>query len=105
MHPANLHKSINNLLQHLAIVNFCSVTNKQAELEAFLITHNIHFLLGTESHLDESVTNPEIFPRHYHVYRKDRNIHSGGVFILVDESISSSQILSNFMHQPTITLS
>ena len=69
------------LLQHLAIVNFCSVTNKQAELEAFLAVHNIQFLLGTESHLDESVTNSEIFPNHYNAYRKDRNIHGGGVRI------------------------
>ena len=82
-----------NLLQHLAIVNFCSITNKRAELEAFLVTHNIHFLLGTESHLDESVANPELFPSHYHVYRKDRNIHGGGVFIMIEESIPSSQVM------------
>ena len=82
-----------NLLQRLAIVNFCSVTNKQAELEAFLTVNNIQFLLGTESHLDESITNSEIFPSHYYVYRKDRNIHGGGVFILVEESIPSSQVI------------
>ena len=38
----------------VTIVNFCSVTNKQAELEDFLVTHNLHSLLGTESHLDVS---------------------------------------------------
>ena len=70
-------------MQHLAIVNFCSVTNKQAELEAFLAVHNIHFLLGMDSHLDDMVTNSEIFPNYFHAYRKDRNIHGGEVFILV----------------------
>ena len=82
-------------IQHLAIINFCGITNKQAELEAFLDSHNIDLLLGTESHLDESLTNSEIFPSHYHVYKKDRNINGGDVFILVEESIPSSQIPSS----------
>ena len=82
----------NCTIQHLAIINFCGFTNKQAELEAFLDSHNVDFLLGTESHLDESLPNSEIFPSHYHVYRNYRNINGGSVFILVEESIPSSQI-------------
>ena len=82
----------NCTIQHLAIINFCGITSKQAELEAFLDLHNLDLLLGTESHLDESITNSEIFPSHYHVYRKDRNINSGGVFVLVEESIPCSHI-------------
>ena len=49
-------------------------------------------LIGTESHLDGSILNAEVFPKHYDSYRKDRNIHGGGVFILVKDTISSSQI-------------
>jgi len=78
---------------NLSIINFCRVRNKQAELEAFLVTHNINILLGTESHLDGSISNSELFPSQYHIYRKDGDIHGGGVFILVNSSIPSSQVV------------
>jgi len=45
-------------------------------------------LIGTESHLNDSIYSSEIFPKDYSVYR---NIH-GGVFILVDKSIPSSNL-------------
>ena len=58
------------------------------------MVHNLNIIIiGTESHLDGSVLNSEIFPSHYQVYRKDRNIHGGDVFILVDNSIPSSQVI------------
>ena len=79
-------------IQHLAIINFCGITKEKAELEAFLDSRSIDLLLGIEYHLDESLTNTEIFPTHYHVYMKDRNINGGGVFLLVEESIPSSQM-------------
>ena len=77
---------------NLAILNCCSVTNKQACLETFLLINKTDILIGTESHLDGSILNAEVFPKHYDSYRKDRNIHGGGVFILVKDTISSSQI-------------
>ena len=61
------------------------------DLEVFLRLQNIQLVVGTESHLNESFLNSEVFLSGYTVYRKDRNIH-GGVFILVDESILSSVI-------------
>ena len=69
MHPG--HLTISNL--KLAIVNFCSITNKRPHLEALLVSNNIDILVGTESHLDESYLNSEIFPRNYNTYRKERN--------------------------------
>ena len=83
------HRVIN---LNLAIANCCSITNKQVELEQFLISHQIDIFLGTESHLDSSVLNAEVFPNHYNVYRKDRNKYGGGVFIIIRESIPSSQL-------------
>jgi len=68
------------------VANYRSVKNKQAELQAYLTLNKIDIILGTECHLDDSITNPEIFPGHYQVYRKDRNIHSGGVFILLNDN-------------------
>ena len=87
MEPLN---SINALSLSISVANFCSVKNKQAELQAFLVTHNLNI---TESYLDNSISNSELFPSHYQVYQKDRNIHGGGAFILVNNNIPSSQVM------------
>lgn len=49
-------------------------------------------VIGTESWLTDDVTDHEVFPDNLTCYRKDRNSHGGGVFILVDQRISSSKI-------------
>ena len=76
----------------LVIANFCSVYNKSAELEAFLLTNDIDILLGSESHLDNSILRSEIFPDSYNVFRKDRDRHGGGVFIMTKNNLSTSEI-------------
>ena len=78
----------------LLVVNFCSIKlkNKQAELQAFLVVH-LNIIIGTESHLDGSVLNSEIFPSHYQVYRKTETSIVEVFFILVDNSIPSSQVM------------
>ena len=58
-------------LPRLAIANFCSVRNKQSELELFLDNQDIHLLIGTESHLNDTIFDSEVFPRNYSVFRKD----------------------------------
>ena len=57
------------------------------------MAYNVNIIIGTEFHLDGSVLNSEIFSSHYQVYRKDRNIHGAGVFVLVDYNIPSSQVM------------
>ena len=79
----------------LAIINLCSLTNKQTELEAFLSTHEIDILIGTESHLDNSIVDAKVFPKFYNVYKKDINKYEGGIFILIQNAISSSQLSIN----------
>ena len=73
----------------LDIINRCSVCNKQIELEAVIAFHILEFVIGTKSDLDNSFLNAEVFPSHYNVYiyRWDRNIHGGGVFILIKHRI------------------
>ena len=87
----------NNVLSDLklSIVNFCSVTNKQTQLEVFLVTYAIDIIIGTESHLNESILNSEVFPNNYQTYRKDRNTSGGGVFISIKSSIPCTQINDN----------
>lgn len=69
--------------------------NILAHLEAFLVSNNVDILVGTESHLDDSYLNSEIFPRNYNTYRKDRNCYGGGVFISVKSTVPSYQIDAN----------
>ena len=76
----------------LAIANFCAVTNKQSELVTFLNLHNIDILCQTESRLDETILNSELFTQNFNVFRNDRNIHGGGVFIMVKDALLSSQV-------------
>jgi len=45
----------------LSIANFCSIVNKQIQLEAFLVHDDIDIIIGTESHLNETIQNSEIF--------------------------------------------
>ena len=49
--------------------------------------------MGTESWLDESVLDSEVFPGGFSVYRKDRHAHDGGVFLLINAGWASSQLL------------
>ena len=48
--------------KQLAIINCCSVVNKHVDLEEFLRLQNIQLVMGTESHLNESFLNSEVFP-------------------------------------------
>jgi len=83
----NQDRPNNNSFFYLSVINFRSIKNKQAKFQAFLVTHNI---IGTESHLDDSIASSEIFPSHYQVYR---NTYGGGVCILVDNNIPSRQVI------------
>ena len=54
--------------------------------------HDIDILCGTESHLDETILNSEIFPQNFNIFRKDRNIHGGGMFAMVKNTLLFSQV-------------
>ena len=53
---------------------------------------NIDIFIGTESHLDNSIPNSEVFPNTYNTCRCDRNRDGGGVFILIWKSIPSFEL-------------
>ena len=48
-------------------------------------------IVGCESWLDNTVPSASVFPEGYIAYRKDRNGHGGGVFILVSTRFESSE--------------
>ena len=62
---------------------------KKTELLAFLDFHQPHFVAIQETKIDSSVATSELFPETcpYSVLKKDRNLHDGGVLLLVHKDI------------------
>ena len=56
----------------LAIVNCNSIVNKIQEFQTFLFVIDPDLVLGTESWLKPDITNSEVFPPEYAVFRRDR---------------------------------
>ena len=82
----------NPLSLKIASINFQSIVNKFAQLDSFLHSYQFDIILGSETHLDPSISNPEIFPSNYNVIRKDRNRHGGGVLIAVSNLFQIEKI-------------
>ena len=61
---------------------------------AFLDFHQPHVVAIQETKIDSSIATSELFPETspYSIYRKDRNIHGGGVMLLVHKDISHMHI-------------
>jgi len=49
--------------------------------------HNPDVICGSESHLDQSFYSSEIFPDSYNVFRKDRTLGGGGVFLCIKKQL------------------
>ena len=75
-------------------MNINSIRRKKLELLAFLDFHQPHVVAIQETKIDSSIATSELFPETcpYSVYRKDRNIHGGGVMLLVHKDISHMPI-------------
>ena len=71
-----------------------SIRGKKLELLAFLDFNQPHVVAIQETKIDSSIATSELFPETcpYSVYRKDRNIHRGGVMLLVHKDISHMPI-------------
>lgn len=70
-------------------VNCRSIRNKIDVFAALISVTNPSIVIGTESWLEESLSDLEVFPPHFAVYRKDRNGNGGGVFLLIHERLKS----------------
>ncbi len=70
------------------VVNCQSIRNKVADIAAIAEEYNPDIILGNESWLHSGITNNEVFPDNYNIYRKDRLSDShGGVFQAVKKDI------------------
>ena len=88
--------SKNNFIGGLKFVNIYinSITGKKLELLAFLDFKQPHIVAIQETKTDSSIETSELFPEScpYNVYRKDRNLHGGGVMLLVHKDISHKPV-------------
>ena len=64
-------------------MNINSIRGKKLELLAFLDFHQPHVVAIQETKIDSSIATSELFPETcpFSVYRKDRNLHGGGVML------------------------
>ena len=74
-------------------VNCQSVKSKVPQFLNLIESTEPDIILGTESWLSPDIHDSECFQSGYSVYRKDRNVHGGGVFILVRSTITSTEVV------------
>ena len=78
------------------VVNCRSLKSQQKQrlFNILLSTEQPDIVLGTESHLDKSFNNAEVFPAPYEAFRKDRNHNGGGVFIAYRNDLIVTEVES-----------
>ena len=73
----------------------CNGVKRSSKQAAFLAPLDIHrpdVVLGCESKLCNSMCSYEFFPRNHTVFRKDRNVNGGEVFVATSDRIISYEI-------------
>ena len=73
-------------------VNFQSIKGKRPLVENLLESTKPDVVFGTETWIDGSVSDNQIFPSNFKLYRKDRNLEGGGVLVAVRNEIPSSAV-------------
>ena len=79
---------------HLRIfyANARSIDNKTSKLELEIAASRYDIIALTETHLDNSISDAEILPSNFTVFRRDRRVngrHGGGVLIAMQEHIKA----------------
>jgi hypothetical protein len=69
-------------------VNCRSSYNKTLDSWNLIETYNPDAVIGTESWLNEEISNAEIFRFDYKTFRRDKNTRGGGVFICIKNYIT-----------------
>ena len=73
-------------------LNFQSIKNKKAETLNIIDSYNPDIIIGTETWLNDSVHNSEIFPPNYNIYRRDWRDGFGGVLVAVKADIITDHL-------------
>ncbi|CAG2235098.1 unnamed protein product [Mytilus edulis] len=73
-------------------VNFQSIKSKQGQVKNLVESTQPDIVLGTETWIDPTITDNQIFPPNYHIYRNDRNLKGGGVLIAIKNDHLSTPV-------------
>ena len=68
--------------------------NKKEDIEQLINNTQADIIFGTESWLNSTIKDHEVFPEGYALYRKDRGTgeRGVGVFVVVKDHLVSSEI-------------
>ncbi|CAC5406308.1 unnamed protein product [Mytilus coruscus] len=77
-------KSPNSVPVKMLTVNFQSIKSKQGLVTNLVESTKPYIVLGTETWIDSSVKDNQIFPPNYNFYRNDRNMKGDGVLIAIN---------------------
>ena len=69
-------------------LNIRSLLRNIDEIKLFLQCNEVHILALNETFLDESIFDSEVNIDNFHLLRKDRNRHGGGVAVYIHNSLS-----------------
>jgi hypothetical protein len=70
------------------VVNFQGIRSKVSDLELCISNSSPDIIIGTETHLDDSVNSSELFPPDFSIIRKDRDFATkGGVLIAIRNNL------------------
>ena len=91
--PKNM-QPIQSLATNLRIVaiNFQSACAKKEELWCLIDAARSDVIVGSETWLKPDISDSEIFPPGYHVYRKDRADGYGGVLLGISTSLAAIKL-------------
>ena len=76
----------------IVAINFQSVCAKKEEFWCLIDAAKPDVIIGSETWLRPDISDSEIFPSGYHVYRKDRVDGIGGVLLGISNSLNSNNI-------------
>jgi hypothetical protein len=76
-----------NVPLKMLTINFQSIKSNQGLVKNLIESTKPAIVIGTETWIDPTVTDNQIFPPNYKLYRKDRNMQGGGVLIAISNDI------------------
>ena len=79
----------------IGVWNTRSIVNKPSLLQSLVSSKNLDIACITETWLSSSVSDYEIAPHGYNIFRQDRNSCGGGVLIAVSDRFPSRLILAS----------
>jgi len=82
----------NNSTTRTLVINFQSIRPKKAELWNLIASTNPDIILGSETWLKPEISDTEIIPNDYDIYRKDRKDGWGGVLVATKKCLISQEI-------------